>query len=242
MELEKNDVDINRLFTWGRVFEVVNSENEVEALVYMRLLGDADSNRARVYALRKSAELRKKLWDENDVERLIYIKTLDELERVDIINYIALFSLREINKRSLEEVSIPRPKQPKSNAALSKLEKYQQELDEYPTKLKKALQDFQKKEVEKLKKSLETESTETLYKKYVRTLIDEFCEQEALRAYRDYEIYLGCYKDDNYKEKFFSSFEEYDNLDTEVKQNFRAAYDKLSIGMDELKKLREATR
>lgn len=242
MELEKNDVDISRLFTWGRVFEVVNSDNEIEALVYMRLLGDADANRARVYALRKSAELRKMLLDENNVERLIYIKDPNELERQDLVNYIALFSMREINKQALQEVSVPRPKQPKSNAALSKLEKYQHELDEYPAKLKKALMDFQKKEVEKLKKNLETESTESLYKKYVRTLIDEFCEQEAARAYRDYEVYLGCYKDDNYKERFFSTFEEYDNLDTEIKNSFRAAYDKLSIGMDELKKLREATR
>jgi hypothetical protein len=55
------------------------------------------------------------------------------------------------------------------------------------------------------------------------------------------ELYLGCYKDDGYKERFFSSFEEYDNLDTQVKADFRAAYEKLDMRADELKKLREAT-
>jgi hypothetical protein len=242
MELEKNDVDISKLFDWGRVFEVVNPEGEVEALVYMKLLGDADSNRARVYALRKSAELRKSLWDESNTERWIYLKSIYELEHEDLINYIVFFSMRDINNRALKEVSVPRPKQPKSNAPLAKLEKFQKELDSYPDQLGKALVEFKQKEVEKMKTFLQTEDKEVLYKKYVKALIDEFCEQEAMKAYRDYEVYLGCFKDDSYKVRFFASFEDYDNLDTQIKNDFRAAYDTISIGTDQLKKLREATR
>jgi hypothetical protein len=186
--------------------------------------------------------LRKSLWDESNVDRWVYLKSMEEVEPEDLVNYITFFSMREINNRALREVSVPRPKQPKSNAPLAKLEKFQKELDEYPNKLGQAMIEFKQQEVEKLKTFLHTESKEVLYKKYVKALIDEFCEQEAIRAFRDYEVYLGCYRDDSYKERFFESFDEYDNLDTKIKNDFRAAYDNLSVGMDELKKLREATR
>ncbi len=56
------------------------------------------------------------------------------------------------------------------------------------------------------------------------------------------ELYLGCYKDPDYVERFFSSFEQYDNLDSKIKSDFRAAYDKLDVRMEDIKKLREATQ
>jgi hypothetical protein len=242
MDVERNDVNVNRLFTWGRVYEVQNSEGEVEALVYMRLLGDADVNKARVYALRKSAELRKKLNDDNSDEHLIYIKEMDEMELSDIVNYIVVFSMREFGNNALKQVKVKRPKQPKGDASLEDLEKFQKEVDEYPDKLEEATTKFIKKDVEKLKKYLETQDKETLYKQYKKTLINEFCEQEANRSYRDMEIYLGCYKDDEYKEKFFESLEQFENLDTQIKSDFRAAYNSLNVPMDELKKLRQATQ
>lgn len=239
--VEHNDVDISQLFNWGRVFILEDSEGKELAMVYMKLLGDADSNRARVYALRKSGELRKALHDETSGERLALIHPIEELENEHLINYAITFSLREIQNRAIKEVTIPKPKQPKSNASLSKLEKYQKELDEWPERLNKELNAFIKKEVDKLRKELSTLSREQLYKRYVQSLIDEFCEQEAVRAHRDMQVYLGCFKDDEYKERFFSSFEEFDNLDTKYKEDFRAAFDKIEVSPHDLKKLREAT-
>jgi hypothetical protein len=241
LQVEKNDVEISKLFTWGRIFEVVNSENEVEARIYMRLLGDADANRARVHALRKSAELRRKLLDESSDERMSFIKPFDSMEVEDLQNYVVVFSMREITNDAYKNISVPKPKPPKSNASLAKMEKFQREVDDYPTQFKNAVEKQMQKEVAKLKKSLETDSKEVLYKKYMNTLIDELCEQEAINAYRNMELYLGCYKDSEYTEKFFPSFEVYDNLDTQVKLDFRAAYERLDIKTDELKKLREAT-
>jgi hypothetical protein len=228
MNVEKNDVDISRLFNWGKVFEITNSSGESEALVYMKLLGDADVNRARVYALRKSAEMRKELSDPNSDIRWATIRQIDVLSEEDLVNYILIFSMREITNDALRTVDIPSPKPPKSNSKLATLEKYQKEVDEYPAKKADAVNKYIQKEVEKLKKFLLSETKEVLYKKYVNTLIDEFCEREALKAYGDMECYLGCFKDDEYKEHFFSSFEEFDNLDEKQKV--------------ELKKLREATQ
>lgn len=242
MNPEKNDVDISKLFNWGRVFVLENSEGQEEALVYMRLLGDADVNRARVYALRKSAELRKELSDTNSDMRWATIKQMDAMEMDDIVNYILIFSMREIQNAALKQVDVPFPKPPKANATLAKLEKYQKEVDDYPEKRAAEVNKFMQKEVEKLKNFLSAEPKETLYKRYVNTLIDEFCEREALRAYTDMEVYLGCYRDDEYKERFFEDFESFDNLPEQQKTEFKTAFSKLNIGMDDLKKLREATQ
>lgn len=241
MNPEKNDVDVNRLFKWGKKFELQNSSGKVEATVYMRLLGDADVNRARVYALRKSAELRKELSDMNSDIRWATIRQIDAISKEDIVNMILVFSMREIQNNAARDVKIPPPVTPKANARLAKMEKYQAEVDAYPAKRREAINVYIHKEVEKLRTALDKSSKEELYNTYVNTLIDEFCEREALKAFSDMELYLGCYKDPEYKERFFESFEEFDNLLENQKTEFKAAYDTIGIEMDELKKLREAT-
>ena len=241
MEPEKNDVDINALFNWGRKLELENFAGEVEATVYMRLLGDADVNRTRVYALRKSAELRKELSDKNSDLRWATIKDIDAISEEDLSNMIVIFSMREIQNSAIKNVDIPYPKTPKANAKLAVMEKFQKEVDDYPSKRRDAVEKYIKKEVDKLKDFLKKEPKEKLYDRYVNTLIDEFCEREALRAYADMELYLGCYKDEAYTEKFFPSFEYFDNLPEEQKVIFKSAYSKLTLDITDLKKLREAT-
>lgn len=240
--VEKNDVDISKLFIWGKKFEVEDAEENTLATVYMRLPGDADLNRTRVYALRKSQELRKKLRDVNSEERLLYVKDKEELGKDELVSMVIALSMREINNRALREVKITRPKQPKSDADLERMEKYQAEVDAYPQKRRDAVEKFIKGEVEKLKAALDSRNEDELYKMYVRLIIDEFCEQEAYRSYKDMETFLGCYSDENYTVRLWDSFEQFDNLPPEIKEQFRAAYDSLSIDMDDLKKLRAATQ
>jgi hypothetical protein len=242
IEVERNDVDISRLFNWGRKYDITNAEGEVQATVYMKLMGDADVNVARVHAIRKSADLRRKLLDLTSDERVVFIKPIDALEMEDLLNLITVFSMREITGEAYKNVQVRKPVAPKSNANLAKMEKYQKEVDEYPALFRAAVEKQMQSEVAKLKVQLKTETHESLYKKYVATLTDELCEQEALNSYKNIEVYLGCYKDDSYKERLFASFEEYDNIPTEMKNEFRSAYDKLDIRVDELKKLRAATQ
>jgi hypothetical protein len=242
--VERQDVEISKLFSWGRVFEVINPQTEeVEAIVYMKLLGDADLGRARVYALRKSSELRRKLKDTNSDEYLAWIKDINEVEVDDLINLISIFSMREITQNARTKAKIPQPKPPKSNAKLEKMEEFQKQIDEYPEKRQKAISEAIEKEIETLKKSLESKGKEELYRQYVRRLTDEFCEREAIDAFEDFQVYLGCYEDDSYKadRRFFKEFEDFDNLEPTVKAQFKDAYRSLDIELSELKKLRRAT-
>ncbi len=242
--VEKQDVDLTKLFAWGRVFEVVNPQTEeAEAIVYMRLLGDADLSRARVYALRRSAEMRRKLKDTNSDEHLAWIRDIEELEKTDLINLISVFSMREVAQQARTIVKVPVPKSPKSNAKLEKMEAFQKEVDAYPAKRQKAISDYMEKEIERLKSNLELKSKEELYRQYVKELTDEFCEREAISAFEDYQTYLGCYRDDSYRAdaRFFGSYEDFDNLESTVKTQFKDAYRSLDIELSELKKLRRAT-
>ena len=243
--VEKQDVDISKLFGWGRVFEVINpTTNEVEVSVYMKLLGDADLGRARVYALRKSSELRRKLKDTNSDEYLAWVRDINEVESADLINLISVFAMRGIAKVVRETTKLPIPKQPKSTAKLEKMEDFQKQIDSYPERRTKAIQDAIEKELDKLRKTLEAKSKEELYRQYVKELVDEFCEREAIDAFEDFQTYLGCYKDDTYKAdaRFFASFEDFDNLEPTIKAQFKDAYRSLDIELSELKKLRRATQ
>lgn len=243
--VEKNDVDISKIFNWGRVYNVVNlKDDSVEADVYMKLLGDADLNRARVYALRKSAELRRELKDLNSDYRIAYIRDIDEVTEEDITNLIIVLSTREISQNASRAVKIIAPKQPKSTANLEKLEKFQKEVDEYPAKRRAAVEKAMTNAMDELRKELEGKSKDEIYKRYVKTMIDELCERQGIDAFTDMQVYLGCFSDDSYKPeaRFFKDFEEFDNLEPTVKDGFKVAYNSLDIEVGELKKLRQATQ
>lgn len=240
MQVEKNDVSINKLFSWGKVFILENGEDEI--LVYMRVLGDADLNKARVYAIRESAKLRRALRDPNSDEHLISVKDIEELTKDNLVNYNIIFSARDITQSIWKAVKVPYPKQPKSDASLEEMEKYQLEVDEFPNKREQAVREAMKKEEDKRRKELEKMSKDELYELYKKQLVNELCEQKAITSFKEISTYLGCYKDDDYKERFFNDLDEFLNLETDQKVEFMSAYDTLEMGTEEIKKLREATQ
>jgi hypothetical protein len=238
--VEFNDVNVAPLFAWSREFEVV--WDEIKVPVFMRILGDADLNRARVAALRKSAELRRKLKDIDSDERMAFIKDMDDLSVDQIVAVVAVFSMRDISERAQSKLKIKAPKQPRSDAKTSAHEKYQEEVDSYPARRQAELRSLLEKEVDILKKSLEQEPKEVIYKKYVNSMIDEMCEQEQLREFKAQCCYYGSYKNQELTERLFPSYEEFSNLQSDLKQQFLVEYAKLEMSGEELKKLQQVTQ
>lgn len=235
--VENSDVDISPLFSWSKEFEVVWGETSVP--VFMRLLGDADLNRARVAALRKSAELRKKLKDDDSDEKLAFIKDVDELEMEQMIAVITAFSMRDLAEKATAKLKIKAPKPPRSDAKTVMHERYQAEVDSYPERRQKELRSLLEKEVEIIKKVLEQESKEEVYKKYVAIMTDEMCEMELLREFKSQCCYYGTYKNKDLSDRLFSSYEEFNNLQSDLKQQFLVEYSKLELQGSELKKLQQ---
>lgn len=240
--VERNDVDIKPLFAWSREFEVVFGDEERVTTIYMRILGDADMNKARVSSLRRSAELRRKLKDLNSDERIAYIKDIDELDPDIMVTTIIALSMKDIAKLIEPKVQIKIPKQPRSDASTEEHEKYQAEVDSFPDRRREELAGLIEKEILSRREKLSQEPKESLYKMYIAKLIDEICEQEILLAFREWCAYLGSYKNPELTERLFSSFEEFSNLSPDLKSQFIEEYSSMELYGEELKKLRRVTR
>lgn len=233
--VEKNDVDISKLFLWSRESTIVGLKDK-EIKVYLRLLGDADINRVRVMALRKSAELRKALRDPLSDESLAFIPDVVELEKPNMVEYIIIYTMRELTKRAMQEAVIPSPKEPGSDASTEKMEKFQKEVDEYPKVREKAIKDLLEKLVRDRRVELESKSEEELYKMFRNSLINELCEQELLQRFKEYSLLFGTFTNKKMTERFFQSFEDIDNLPSEIKAKLIEDYSLLEIEAENLKK------
>jgi len=238
--VEFNDVDIAPLFAWSKEFSV-RMETGLKP-VFMRILGDADLNRARVAALRMSAELRRKLRDMDSDERLAYIKDKEDITPDQMMAVILVFSMRDISQKAREKMTLKAPKQPRSDAKTSAHEKYQAEVDSYPQRFQAELRLLIEKEVLMMKTSMETEAPEVLYKKYVDIMTDELCEQRQMNEFKSQCAYYGSYSDKELTERLFSSYEDFCNLPSDLKEQFVNEYSNLEILGDDLKKLQRVTQ
>jgi len=146
---ERSDVDISKLFAWSKKFQVETEDEEVLGEFYIRILGDADNSRARIFSLRRSAELRSKLRDVNSDNYIVAFSDINNLEKDRLIKLITIFSLRDVSQRAMREVKVPLPKQPKSDAKTELLEKYQADVDLYPERRESAIREFIEKESKK---------------------------------------------------------------------------------------------
>jgi len=235
MSVERSDVDISKLFMWGREFIIEGNGGE-NLTTFIRLVGDADLNRARVYALRNSSELRKKLKAKDSDERLAYIPDSVTVDKNILINSVLSMSIREFAQEAVKEVDLPYPVEPKSDAPLEKHEKYQELVDKYPVKREKALEKYITKKTDERRVELEASADELIFTMYEGRIISELCENEMMRKFKEYITYCGVFTDEKYTQKLFSSLEEFQNLPTAVKEKFLAAYQELEIEQDTLKK------
>ena len=235
MDPEKNDVDISKLFEWSKSYNIKSNKGK-NVKVYIRLIGDADMNKARVFSLRKSAELREKLRTTGSDERLAFIASPDSQNHDKMIEVCSILHMREITQDAIREVRVPFPVEPKSDASTERKEKYQKEIDDYPKKREILVNEFIKKALDKKREELSKLTDDLLAKEYENGMISELCEQEVLRRFRDYCIYAGTYKDSKLVRRFFSSFEEYDNLPTSTKDEFISFYTLLELDVSQLKK------
>lgn len=242
MSIEKNDVDISKVFNWGKTFEIRDSEGKHELTFYMRLVGDADLNRARIYALRKSAEMRRKLKDKDADEYNAFIVDKDELEKERLIALVNSLTVRELTRQAFREVKVHFPKEPKSDAPLESFEKWQKEVDEFDNKRAEKIREYVEKELKKQIKKLEKFSDDDLYQLYLNEITNQICEETMMQSFREMCVFLGSYKDGAFKERLWLDFNEFDNLESELKKQLLGAYMEMELSTEELKKLQEATQ
>lgn len=240
--VERNDVDISKLFAWGDKFSVMGRDGKPLTTVYMRLVGDAELNIARVFAIRTSADLRKKLRTEGSDERMAMIPDFTEFDKDQLINALVIYSMPDFTKEAVNEVNVPYPVEPDSDSSLEEQEKFQALVDSFDERRNTEIKKFLEKKVTALRKSLENSSTEQLIKDVEDLAIAQICESKMIEKFREYCAYAGSYKDKNYKTRLFADFYEFENLIPEIKNQFLEYYITLEIGIPELKKSQQATQ
>jgi hypothetical protein len=241
MDIEKGDVDISNLFRWEVEVPIMDGRGEEVAKVYMRLLGDKDVNQARVYGLRASAELRKKLRTKGTDEHVAFISEIPTRDRDAVEAGIKLLRLTDLANIARRNAVVQFPKEPDSEATLEEQEKYQQEVDEFPEKYAELVEEELEKLVKQEDKNLAKMKVADLRNEYTETMIEYVCKQEMDRKFMDQTVFFATYKDREYKKKAFKTFEEYENSSTEVKDQLKTAYNDLELGISELKKSPEVT-
>lgn len=241
-DIDRNDVDITQLFKWNKPVEIVDNFTQTKITVYVRLVGDADMNRARTYGYRQAAVLRKSLRTENSDERIAFLAELEAFQNREILaNAIVLLRMNDIYQEAVSMTQVPEPKEPRANASQEELEDYQTAVDNYPNVFSEAVNVNIGKVKDRQLAELQTENEERLHKLYEKEVIDRLCQEEMIRSYYDMCVYMGTFKDPEFTERVFSSLEEFLNMHTHTIKLLREAYQGLELGTDILKKLHEAT-
>lgn len=227
--------EIKRIFNWFGEQEITDTQGQTYK-VYIRLVGDDDATKARVYALRKSNELRKKLRDPESDEYNAVILPVEFLENEQLIAEILQAKLIELYQQAGKEVRHKYPKEPAGDADLAEQEKYQTALDNWQSELNKKIEEWIEPRYSKLMFEYGSKLVEDLRRECRIVRENNWCSNEFQLKFKDMCTYSGTFSDVEMKESFFSSIEEFNNLRTEVKTQFIDFYSDLDLSTEELKK------
>jgi len=240
--VERNDVDITKLFRYKTEVEVKDEMTGDSGKFYLRIIGDADLNRARVFGLRKAAQLRKELKDpESEIREAYITEFTDVVSNELLIESILIMRTGEMQREIVNMTDVPEPKVPKSTAPQEKQEAFQLEVDSYEERYRKEYGKNAKKIEKRERKAFEGIDATELYALYEGTVIDRMCTEEMTTRYYEMCVFTGTYGDPDYKKRAFADFEEFDNASSHLKDRLMEQYRHLELGMSELKKLPEAT-
>jgi hypothetical protein len=238
--IERNDVDISVLFSYKKEMEVEAPTGEKIPL-YIKLVGDAELNIARVFALRESREFRENLEDVQWKDRKAFIPSIKKLKKEDLINIILSFKLKDFQEAAYRTITVPEPKKPSGDADLEEHENYQKEIDEYPEKVTRAASKKALDESEIERKRLEKKLKKDLAFEYENYIIGQLCNALFFSKFKEKCAYFGTFKSSDYKVRAFNSFEDFENVPTSLKGEILNVYLELEMEMEDLKKLPEAT-
>ena len=232
--IDKNDVDISRLFQWKKKVDIEFKGKTLHA--YLRIIGDAETNRARVFALRKSAEMRKLLRDTDSDERMAFLPESGVVQKDELIQGLTILYTKDAGDEAVKSLKYNLPVEPKSDADLEEHEDYQKKIDDFPKWREDAIKEFIVDRVKQYEEQLLENSYDEIYEEYIQSLIEQICELEMLTKYREMCVFYATYKDKELTKRVFIEFDTLENLPKNVKEQLIEEYNALEISGEDLKK------
>ncbi len=236
MNVEKNDVNVSKLFEFSRKFTLTGID-ETEFITHVRLIGDEDLNRVRVHAIRESSKLRKNLYNKRWEDREAYLPDISSYNKEKIVNVVNSLGLQDITDKAIKKIDIDlsRPKDLDSEPTLIQQEEHQAKVDAWPELFNKAVTDIVTVELEKERKKLNKVTKKRLLEFYEEALIEVSCNQILNTRFTEESTFMGIYLDENFNVRVFETFEEFLNVPSKLKEILLTNYRSLELSSQDLK-------
>ncbi len=239
--IEKNDVDISKLFQYTNETLLPLPTGDM-ITIYQKLNGDAQNNRSRVFALRESSKMRDNLNNLKWKDRGAYIPSIRKLKKDELINLILSLQLREISADAIGSTNILEKVDLKGDATLEEHEERQKYVDGYEKEFSKEVGIKVEIELNKRRKDLNKINKDLLVKSYESVVINQHATETYTSAYISMNTYYGTFKDEEYAHPITKTYEEFLNLPSVIRDVLLEGYSELEINSVELKKSLGAMR
>lgn len=228
--------DLVDLFRWNKQVDIKDKDKNVVATVFIRLVGDIDYNQAQQHALLISRKLRKALKNTDSMEHQSLFLDIDDRNRDDLTLGVLLSEMSNFRDMAVAELGdIFKVSELSLNPTLEDKEQHQEAEEKLVQdkfdKIKSKMEEISNKR----KLELEVLPTEDLKKLFIDSNINMKCIEEFSEAFRDYCVFAGTYKDQEFKTKVFIGFDDYRNTSPNLKKQLLDAYLELEISGEQLK-------
>ncbi len=239
--IEKNDVDISKLFSYTSE-TLLPLPNGDTITIYQKLNGDAQTNRARVHALRESSKLRDNLNDINWKDRGAYIPSIRKFKKDEIVDLILSLQLRDISATAIGSTNIPEKPELDGDATLEEHEERQEYIDGYEKKFSKEVGKKVETELKKRGMRLNKIKKDLLIKSYESVVINQHATETYTVAYISMNTYFGTFTDEACTQGVTKTYKDFLDIPTVIRDVLLEGYSALEINSVELKKSLGAMR
>lgn len=230
------DTKIEDLFKWKGELEVKDNKGEAVETLYQRVIGDADVDKARTKALKESRLLRRKLNNPESDEALAHLPFKGEHDKEELISLTSMARYQDFRSRAALNTDERRVKPPGDDATLEEQEQYIEDLEKARQDYEDSISDKVRKYSEEYKKELRKLDLDDIFDSYIKYYIDLLCQRRMIEVFNTYSAFYGTYKDKEYKERRFNTYDDFLNISTQVKDDIIENYRRLTLGLDEIKK------
>lgn len=226
---------ISKLFRWHRKVEIREGDRILDT-VYIRLVGDAEFQEAKLVSLQRSKQLRILLRNKDTDEYRATFSDLDLLTRDELVMGITFGEIAEYRDEAL--LSIPEIELPElvDSPTLEQQENHETKIKEIKSDRTKAITEFIEKRAEERKGEINSvEDNEQLRGMYTHSIINMKCSEEFTTAFRGYQVFKGTYIDNKFKTLAFDDFDEFSECAPQLKNQLMMAYINLEMSGEDLK-------
>jgi len=226
---------LSKLFRWHRKVEIREGDKVLET-VYVRLVGDAEFQEAKIAALKRSKQLRTQLRNKDSNDYQASFSDLDSLTRDELTMGITFGEIPDYRDEGL--LTLPEREVPElpDNPTLEQQEEHETKLEELQAERAKTLTEFIEKRAEERKEEIgKVEDIDKLREMYVHSVINMKCSEEFTRAFREYQVFKGTFADNKFKTLAFDDFDDFDGCAPQLKSQLISAYVSLEMTGEDLK-------